>query len=69
MTGFDAGIAFIVYFVLACMTVDPLPSAVPAEAQVPVKPTQPIATPRPDLPVMCRQINEWSQQYPSLNPK
>lgn len=53
------------YLALACATVDPLPSTSPYFS-VPVKPGQPM--PRPDLPVLCRQINEWAQQYPSLNP-
>jgi hypothetical protein len=51
------------YFALACATVDPLPLNPGMKAPVPGQPL-----PRPDLPVICRQINEWAQQYPSLNP-
>ena len=53
------------YFVFACMTVPP-PTPATTYASAPVKPGQ--SLPRPDLPVICRQINEWAQQYPSLNP-
>lgn len=43
-----------VFFVLACMTVQPPPPTPGQQAT----PTQPIA--RPDLPVVCRQLNEWT---------
>ena len=42
------------FLVLACMTVKP-PPPVPGQT---ASPTQPIA--RPDLPVVCRQLNEWT---------
>jgi hypothetical protein len=48
------------FLVLACMTVKPPPPVVGTTAS----PTQPIA--RPDLPVVCRQLNEWTtENWPS----
>lgn len=61
-------IPIIVYSALACATVDPLPQPKVTTPAPPPVVSQPIVTPRPDLPVICRQINEWAQQYPSLNP-
>jgi hypothetical protein len=49
------------YLLVACMTVKPPP---PAPGQTKAAPTQPIA--RPDLPAVCRQINEWTaENWPS----
>jgi hypothetical protein len=43
------------FLVVACMTVQPPP---PVAGQQKDVVTQPIA--RPDLPVVCRQLNEWT---------
>jgi hypothetical protein len=49
------------FALVACMTVKPPP---PEPTQNKAVPTQPIA--RPDLPVVCRQINEWTtENFPS----
>jgi hypothetical protein len=49
------------FALVACMTVKPPP---PAPGQQKAVVTQPIA--RPDLPAVCRQINEWTtENWPS----
>ena len=57
---------------LACATVKPVPVVTPTATKPPVVGTAPTPQPlptKPDLPAICKQLNEMGvQTYPSLNP-
>jgi hypothetical protein len=60
----------VVYLAVACATVKPVPVVTPTASKPAVG--QPTPTPlptKPDLPAICKQLNEAGvQTYPSLNP-
>ena len=54
------------YLALACMTVDPLPTAPPEANSLPQK-AAPID--RSQIPVICRDLNKLQDTFPSINPR
>jgi len=60
----------VVYAALACATVKPVPVVTPtASAPAASAPTPTPLPTKPDLPAICKQLNEAGvQTHPSLNP-
>jgi hypothetical protein len=59
-------IPIVVYGALACATVKPVPVVQPTASKATTPQPLPV---KPDLPVICKQLNELGvQQHPSLNP-
>lgn len=60
--------AVALYGSLACATVKPVPVVTPTTTVAGKPSPQPLPT-QPDLPAICKQLNQMGvQTYPSLNP-